>query len=113
MFGRFSEWHGHSVRSTEKRIRKLHQYKSVKFKNYNMNNTIIVDDTKNTFRSNYGNGIYIPPFHDYKSGWENDQELSRLYIYLRNVVLPHYEKWGTILDLEKRYWREYVMALQN
>lgn len=113
---RFSEWHGQSVRMVEKRIRKLHRYKSEKFIGYCMDNTIAVDDTKTTFQSNYGNGIHVLPFEAddvYNPDWSRDKELLRLLIYLRNVVIPHYKNNGTVLNLEKRYWRNYVIEVEN
>jgi len=106
---KYSEWHGHSIRWTEKRVRKLHRYKSLKYINYNIDNTIIIDDNPSTFNCNYGNGIHISPFKDHIKGWDTDEELLNLMIYLRNVVIPHYQEYGSILGLEKRYWRNYVL----
>jgi NLI interacting factor-like phosphatase len=104
----YSEWDGCSKRTIEKRVRKLHRYKSEKYRDYTIDNIIIVDDVKSTFTSNYGNGIQISPFINYGGIGKNDNDLLKLIIYLRDVVIPHYEKNGTILDLDKRYWEDYV-----
>lgn len=112
---RFSEWHGHPFRFTEKRLRKIHRLKSFKFKDYTLSNTLIVDDTKSTFACNYGNGIHISPFEtdEYTPNWSDDKQLLRLLIYIRNVVIPHYNKYKTIRNLEKRYWMSYIRELEE
>lgn len=114
---KFSEFHGCSVKCIQKRIRKLHNRKSEPFKHYNLDNTIIIDDTSQTFSANYGNGIQISPFETYKyfdeNIWKSDVELLRMALYLKNVVLPHYNKHGTIRNLEKRYWENYIRDLEK
>lgn len=111
---RYSEWHGHSVLTTEKRLRKLHRSKE-RFKQYTVLNTLMIDDTKTTFGCNYGNGIHIPPFEadEYTPNWRDDNALLKLRIYLRNVVIPHYKKYNTVRNLEKRYWISYVNELKE
>ena len=110
---KYSEWHGQSVKSTVKRLRKLHRYKSQKYKNYHIDNTIIIDDNPRTYIFNYGNGIPITAFETYHRNWDEDTQLLNLITYLRNVLLPHYEKHKTILFLEKRYWMNYIEELND
>jgi hypothetical protein len=83
----------------EKRLRKLHRSK--KHSDYTMDNTLIVDDNITTFRKNYGNAIHISSFYSFM---DKDKELLKLVQYLKKEVIPHYEKFKTIRNLEKRCW---------
>lgn len=112
----FSEWHGQCFPKTIKKLRKLHKYRSEKFKDYDIENTIIVDDKSKTFSQNYGNGICVEPFEPFttkKEVWSNDVELLRLCIFLCDVVIPNYNTHGTVRNLEKRYWRQYVIEVEK
>lgn len=80
-----------------KKLRKLH--KSKKSPDYTIDNMIVVDDTKTTFQKNYGNAIHIQEFIG-----GHDEELKKLMRYLEEVLLPYFEKNGTIRTLEKRFW---------
>lgn len=77
----------------EKRLYKI------KSKKYNLEKTIIVDDTPEKVRVNYGNAVYIKEF----KGESTDEELTYLLPYLislKNVT--------NIRNIEKRGWRSLV-----
>lgn len=74
----------------EKRLSKL------KKKGFKLEKMIIVDDTPEKVRNNYGNAIYIKPF----MGNETDCELLHLIDYL--IALKNVENIRTI---EKRNWK--------
>lgn len=74
----------------EKRLKKL------KKKGFNLEQIIIVDDTPEKSRDNYGNAIYIQAF----TGDLKDEELNHLYDYL--LTLKNIEN---IRAIEKRGWR--------
>jgi carboxy-terminal domain RNA polymerase II polypeptide A small phosphatase len=75
----------------EKRLDKL------KKKGFRLEQIIIVDDTPEKSRTNYGNAIYIQEF----SGNTIDEELKHLHDYL--LTLKNVENIRTI---EKRGWRK-------
>ena len=75
----------------EKRLDKL------KKRGYRLEDLIIVYDTPEKSRTNYGNAIYIKEF----LGEPNDEELKFLYEYL--ITLKNIQNIRTI---EKRYWRK-------
>jgi len=87
---------------TEKRLRKLHKSRNL-YKDYTMDNTIIIDDTKETFQNNYGNGILIEPFISSIIN-TNDDILLNLITYFKTILIPHYNIHNTVRNLEKRYW---------
>ena len=74
----------------EKRIDKL------KKKGFRLEQIIIVDDTPEKSRNNYGNAIYINEF----KGDKSDEELKYLFDYL--LTLKNVENVRTI---EKRNWK--------
>ncbi|MGE6220593.1 NIF family HAD-type phosphatase [Nubsella zeaxanthinifaciens] len=74
----------------EKRLDKL------KKKGFRLEQIIIVDDTPEKSRNNYGNAIYIKEF----LGDPTDQELKYLYDYL--LTLKDVEN---VRAIEKRSWR--------
>jgi len=74
----------------EKRIDKL------KSLGYDKNKIIIIDDSREKLRTNYGNAIYIKEF----TGNSNDNELEKLYQYL--ITLKDVEN---VRNIEKRNWR--------
>jgi TFIIF-interacting CTD phosphatase-like protein len=68
----------------------------VKNRGFRLEEMIIVDDSPEKSRSNYGNAVYIAPFE----GDREDEELKYLYDYL--LQLKEVENVRTI---EKRGWR--------
>ncbi|GAB2842771.1 NIF family HAD-type phosphatase [Ferruginibacter profundus] len=74
----------------EKRLDKL------KKKGFKLEGIIIVDDSPEKSRTNYGNAVYIKEF----TGDKSDEELKHLYEYL--ISLKHVEN---IRAVEKRGWR--------
>lgn len=74
----------------EKRLDKL------KKKGFRLEQIIIVDDTPEKSRNNYGNAIYINEF----LGDETDEELKYLHDYLLTL-----KKVENIRKIEKRGWR--------
>ena len=85
---------------TEKRIRKLH--KSKRLPDYTIDNTIIVDDTAETFRSNYGNAILIKEWHCQYA----DTDLLKLMKYIDDILIPYYNENRTIRSLNKINWEK-------
>ena len=86
---------------TEKRLRKLHRSK--RFTDYTVENTLIVDDTRTTYcRCNYGNAIPIKSFYTFSK--EHDTELLKLVKYLKEIIIPHFDVYKTIRNIEKRGW---------
>lgn len=75
----------------EKRLDKL------KKKGFKLEEILIVDDTKEKARANYGNAIYIKAF----SGDPNDHELNHLSEYLAN-----FRDVENVRIIEKRNWRK-------
>lgn len=69
----------------------------LKNKGYSMESMLIVDDTREKSRSNYGNAIYISEF----TGNRDDVELPHLFRYL--LSLKEVSNFRTI---EKRGWRQ-------
>jgi len=74
----------------EKRLDKL------KKKGFRLEQIIIVDDTPEKSRNNYGNAIYIQEF----SGDKTDEELKHLLDYLLTL-----KKVNNVRTIEKRGWR--------
>ncbi|SIT15635.1 NLI interacting factor-like phosphatase [Filimonas lacunae] len=68
----------------------------VKKKGFQLEQVIIVDDSPQKSRSNYGNAVYIHPFE----GDGKDEELTHLFTYL--LTLKEVEN---IRAIEKRGWR--------
>lgn len=75
----------------EKRLAKL------KKRGFRLENMLIVDDSPEKLRSNYGNAIYIKPF----TGETDDEELQHLQTYLIAI-----KDTGNVRLIEKRYWRK-------
>lgn len=63
-------------------------------------NTLIIDNTPNTFQRNYGNGIPIPTFNFSN---QTDKYLLKLIKFLDHLK-EIYEKKKTIRHEEKRTW---------
>lgn len=79
----------------EKRLKK------VKKQGYAIERMLIVDDSPEKTRDNFGNAIYINPFE----GNQDDQELQLLSTYLRSLKdLPN------VRSLEKRGWRNQIQT---
>lgn len=74
----------------EKKLEKL------KRKNFSIHQMIIVDDSPEKCRNNFGNAIYIKPF----TGDQSDNELLYLKEYLFSI-----KEVENIRSLEKRGWR--------
>lgn len=70
--------------------------KKVKRLGYDLERTLIVDDTRHKVARNYGNAIYVRPFE----GGDNDDDLLRLRDYL--IALRNAPNFRAI---EKRGWR--------
>jgi TFIIF-interacting CTD phosphatase-like protein len=75
----------------EKRLKKLKQ------KGFKLEQIIIVDDSLEKSRNNFGNAIYIKEY----TGNSTDEELKHLYDYL--LTLKNSDNVRTI---EKRFWRK-------
>ncbi len=75
----------------EKRLDKL------KKRNFRLEQIIIVDDSPEKTRANYGNAIYIKEF----IGDQSDVELKFLYEYLLSL-----KEVSNIRKVEKRFWRK-------
>lgn len=82
----------------EKRLDKL------KKKGFQLEKIIIVDDSPENSRVNYGNAVYIKEF----TGDKSDEELNHLYDYL--LTLKDVEN---IRAVEKRGWRSTKRDSQN
>lgn len=74
----------------EKRLDKL------KKRGFKIEQIIIVDDTPEKSRNNYGNAVYIKEF----TGDKADEELKHLYDYLLTL-----KKVDNVRTIEKRGWR--------
>lgn len=70
----------------------------VKNKGFKLEQIIIVDDSPEKSRSNYGNAVYIEPF----DGNQNDNELAYLYNYLMTL-----KDVSNIRTIEKRGWKNW------
>lgn len=77
----------------------LKQLKRLKRKGFNLDKVIIVDDSKEKSRENYGNSIYIKPY----MGEIEDDKLLFLERYLERLK---YVK--SVRKIEKRGWRASV-----
>jgi len=78
----------------------LKRLQKVKKLGWSMEKMLIVDDSPEKCRKNYGNAIYPLPFE----GDESDRELELLIAYLRTLVdVPN------VRTIEKRRWRNEVI----
>ncbi|GGG29792.1 hypothetical protein GCM10011344_33360 [Dokdonia pacifica] len=77
----------------EKRLKK------VKKQGYNIERMLIVDDSPEKTKDNYGNAIYVNPFE----GDQEDRELQLLVKYLSSI-----KDLKNIRSLEKRGWRNQI-----
>lgn len=75
----------------EKRLKKIKKF------GFRLESTIIVDDTQEKCKDNYGNAIYINEFN----GDPSDTELIKLKEYL--IQLSDVEN---VRKIEKRYWNK-------
>ena len=83
-----------SVDGNVKVVKRLKKVK-VKF-GYTLADILIVDDKKDTFQDNYGNGIEIKSFN----GESNDEELLYLKEYILNIKGQNYR------EVYKENWRK-------
>jgi len=72
----------------------------VKNKGFKLEQVIIVDDSPEKARSNYGNAVYIKPFE----GNREDDELRHLHDYLLTL-----KEVSNIRAVEKRGWRNRIL----
>ncbi|SNR68739.1 HAD family hydrolase [Hymenobacter mucosus] len=79
----------------EKQLQKLRK------KGYSLDRVLIVDDTSEKSRTNYGNAVHIPPFE----GQEEDKVLAQLLTYLRPFAHVHH-----VRRVEKRDWLRRLSA---
>jgi len=75
----------------EKRLKKLKKYGNT------LERMLIVDDTPEKLKSNYGNAIYVKPFE----GNIEDKLLLNLYDYLESL-----KDVDDVRKIEKREWRK-------
>jgi len=73
----------------EKQLQKLRR------QGYSLNRMLIVDDTAEKSRANYGNAVHLPPFE----GQPTDDVLPRLLAYLRQLATAE-----NVRRVEKRDW---------
>lgn len=89
-------------RCTVKRDYELDRYvhekrlKKVKKQGFQLEKTLIVDDSPEKTRDNFGNAIYVLPFE----GNQNDNELQLLSEFLRTI-----KNLENVRRIEKRGWR--------
>ncbi len=79
----------------EKRLKK------VKKQGYPIERMLIVDDSPEKTKDNFGNAIYISPFE----GGQEDQELLLLLKYLVSI-----KDMSNVRGFEKRGWKNKVQA---
>jgi RNA polymerase II subunit A small phosphatase-like protein len=70
--------------------------KKVVRRGFDLKRTLIVDDTPEKVRQNYGNAIYIKPY----LGAPDDRELASLADYLLTL-----KDEANVRSIEKRYWQ--------
>jgi RNA polymerase II subunit A small phosphatase-like protein len=70
--------------------------KKIKRNGFNLEQTLIIDDTPEKSKTNYGNAIYIKEFKG-----EADEELNKLSIYLQSL-----KKIKNVREVEKRMWHK-------
>ncbi len=68
----------------------------LKHKNYSLEKILIIDDSPEKLKRNYGNHIRVEPF----VGAKNDIELYQLIKYLERIKLS-----DNVRGIEKRVWR--------
>lgn len=74
--------------------------KPLNFPEFNKHNTLIVDDTPETYACNYHNAIHILPFVFTNS---QDRELLKLMFYLKELG-EYYTNHRSILAADKKDW---------
>ncbi len=77
----------------------IKRLKKVKNLGYDLEKILIVDDTPQKSRENYGNAIYISEF----KGDSNDKELMELIDYLETLKYV-----DNVRVIEKRNWKEKI-----
>ncbi len=82
-----------------RRVFGIKPLKKVKRRGYNLERTLIVDNSAYKCVKNYGNAIYIKDFY----GSPEDEELRFLTLYLE-----HLADHSNYRDLEKRGWRSWA-----
>ncbi|NER14677.1 phosphoprotein phosphatase [Leptobacterium flavescens] len=90
-------------RCTTKLNRDLDKYihekrlKKVKKQGFELEKVLIIDDSPEKTRENYGNAIYIDPF----TGNKDDNRLQKLASYLVSI-----KNTENVRIIEKRYWED-------
>ena len=107
-----SRWYPGEVKVTHKPLKKIWR-KAIRRRlpGISAHNTVLIDDTPENARENYGNYIFVPAFEVESSseaivsaaGAAADEWLERLTRYLDVAVLPAM-RCGTVRTLEKRGW---------
>ncbi len=93
------------TRCTTKRDYELDVYihekrlKKVKKKGFPIDRILMIDDSPEKTKDNYGNAIYVKPF----KGDQNDSELKKLAEYLSSI-----KNSTNVRSFEKRRWRNTV-----
>lgn len=110
---RAQEGHGYSdglypVYSKVKRLSKVWEHKSLSGLGYSRSSTLIVDNTPDVCRFNYGNAIYIDTFEDDGS----DNWLLVLTSYLQTLIAKHHAGIS-MRCVEKRGWYVATLAEQS
>ena len=73
--------------------------KKLKKKGYSLSNIIVVDDSPEKLKRQYGNLVKIEPFF----GKNDDTELKKLEIFLKTLIAVE-----NIRTVEKRNWKRYI-----
>jgi len=74
--------------------------RKVKRRGYDLDRTIIIDDSPEKAQRNYGNAVYVQPFY----GEPDDRELLLLSQYLQSLATA-----TRVRQIEKRGWRRHTM----
>lgn len=86
----------------QKRLRKVfhrRQWENGAVNKCTVENTLILDNTRETFQSNYGNALFIPT---YEQG--DDEYFDRLTKYIRTTLMPQFQATGDVRLIQKSAW---------
>lgn len=73
--------------------------KKLKKKGYSLNNIVVVDDSPEKLKRQYGNLVKVEPFF----GNNDDSELEKLEVFLKTLVNVE-----NVRTVEKRNWKHHV-----
>jgi len=100
----FSTDHFFPVRSREKRLSKIWKNRSLRARGYTRRSTIIIDNTPEVCRCNFGNAIYISTYDgDGEQHDTSDDALLILISYLKHLIQKH-NSGISVRCIEKRGW---------